>query len=279
LPPFPFFSQMTNFIRKHGIRILAGIALLAALIFYSLNLRHKESSNAFERAVLNITAPIGGTVSRINGFFAGIWDNYISLVGVREENERLRGLIKELNTRVVRDREAVLSNERLQRLLALKESIQGTSIAANVIGEDVTPWFRTVIIDRGSVDGVREGMPVIAAAGVVGRVVRSSANSSRLLLLTDHASAMAATVQRSRARGVVKGKAGGICSLEFSQRGEDVKVGDVVVTSGIGGVFPKGLPIGEVTMVRKGEYGIFQSVDLRPFVSMSRLEHVLVLVQ
>jgi len=172
-----------------------------------------------------------------------------------------------------------MANERLQSLLDLKKSLGGTSIAANVIGEDVTPWFRTIIIDRGSVDGVREGMPVVAPAGVVGRVVRTAASSSRLLLLTDHASAMAALVQRSRARGVVVGKSGGLCSLEFSQRGEDVRVGDIVVTSGIGGVFPKGLPIGEVTMVKKGEYGIFQSVDIRPFVAMSRLEQVLVLVR
>jgi len=258
---------------------MAGIALLAALIFYSLHLRQKGNSNAFERAVLNITAPVGGLVYRVNDFFAGIWDDYISLVGVREENQQLRELVKQLNARVVQNREAVLANERLQQLLDLRTALHMPSIAARVIGEDVTPWFRTVIINRGSVDGVREGMPVIAAAGIVGRVVRVAATSSRLLLLTDNASAIAATVQRSRARGVVKGKSGQLCSLEFSQRGEDVKVGDVIVSSGIGGVFPKALPIGEVTMVKKGEYGIFQTVELRPFVSMSRLEEVLVLLQ
>jgi len=163
--------------------------------------------------------------------------------------------------------------------MQLKEAISTPSIAASVIGEDVTPWFRTVIIDRGLVDGIREGMPVVASAGVVGRVVRQTANSSRLLLITDHASSVAATIERSRARGVVKGKGAGLCSLEFSQRGEDVKVGDIVVTSGIGGVFPKGIPIGEVTMVKKGEFGIFQTVQVRPFVPMSRLEEVLVLVR
>jgi len=259
--------------------MLGGGALLVALIFFSLNLRHKESSNAFERTVLNVLAPVGGTVSRICGFFTGIWENYISLVGVEKENKRLRESIRQLNTRNVQYRESIHSAERLQQLLNLKNVLPVPSIAATIIGEDATPWFRTVIIDRGSVDGVREGMPVIASSGVVGRIVRVAANSSRLLLLTDHASSVAASVQRSRARGVVKGKSGGLCSLEFSQRGEDVKVGDIIVTSGIGGVFPKGLPIGEVTMVRKGEYGIFQTVDLRPFVPLSRLEEVLVLVQ
>jgi rod shape-determining protein MreC len=100
-----------------------------------------------------------------------------------------------------------------------------------------------------------------------------------VLLLTDHASGIAAVVQRSRARGVVKGKVGSICSLEFSQRGDDVRIGDIVLTSGIGGVFPKGLPIGEITMVKKGEYGIFQAVDIRPYVNIYRLEEVMVILQ
>lgn len=270
---------MFNFSGKNGLRLIACISLLAALIFFSLNLRHKDSSNFFERGFLSIFAPVGGVVSRINGFFSGIWSDYISLVGVRKENEKLKERIKQLNTKIIQDNEANLSNARLQQLLKLKNAIRTNSIAATVIGEDVTSWFRTVIIDRGSVDGIREGMPVITSEGVVGRVVRVASNSSRLLLITDHASAIAANVQRSRARGVVKGKNGGLCTLEFSQRGEDVKVGDIIVTSGIGGVFPKGLPLGEVTMVKKGEYGIFQTVELRPFVSLSRLEEVLVLVQ
>jgi rod shape-determining protein MreC len=270
---------MLNFIRKHYIRVIAGIALLAALLFYSLHLRQKEHANAFERTILTISAPVGGLVFRVNLFFAGIWDNYISLVDVRKENDQLREQVKQLNARVIQNREAVLASERLQQLLKLRDAMHVPTVAARVIGEDVTPWFRTVIIDRGAVDGVREGMPVVASGGVVGRVVRVASTSSRLLLLTDNASAIAATVQRSRARGVVKGKSGQLCSLEFSQRGEDVKVGDVIVTSGIGGVFPNALPLGEVTMVRKGEYGIFQTVELRPFVSMSHLEEVLVLLQ
>ena len=269
---------MINFIRKHSIRIVAGVALLAALLFYSLHLRQKEHTTAFERAVLSVSAPVGGLVFRVNDFFAGLWNNYISLVDVRKENDHLREIVKQLNARVIRNHEAVLANERLQQLLNLRNALHVPTIAARVIGEDVTPWFRTVIIDRGSVDGVREGMPAVASGGVVGRVVRVASTSSRLLLLTDNASAIAATVQRSRARGVVKGKSGQLCSLEFSQRGEDVKVGDVIVTSGIGGVFPNALPIGEVTMVKKGEYGIFQTVELRPFVSMSHLEEVLVLL-
>ena len=148
-----------------------------------------------------------------------------------------------------------------------------------MIGEDLTSWFRTLVIDRGSSNGLREGMAVVAADGVVGQVIKVSAASSRVLLLTDHSSGIAATIQRSRARGVVKGKGEGLCSLEFATREEDVKVGDTVVASGVGGVFMKGMPIGEVTMVKRGEYGIFQTVSIRPSVNSAHLEEVLVVLR
>jgi rod shape-determining protein MreC len=121
-------------------------------------------------------------------------------------------------------------------------------------------------------------MAVIAADGIVGQIVKVANSTSRVVLLTDHASGIAATIQRSRARGVVKGKAEMLCTLEFTTREEDVKVGDQVLSSGIGGVFQKGLPIGEVTMVKRGEYGIFQTVSIRPSVNLAHLEEVLIVL-
>ena len=267
---------MLDFINKYRLRLLAGAALFAALIFYSMNLRNKEKTNTFEKAVISVSSPITGTVSRVDDFFTSIWDDYLYLVGVEKENKKLHETVKILNRRLIERREAALEDERLKKLIGLKETLQDPSIAARVIGEDNSPWFKTITLDRGSKDGIRENMPVVASAGVVGRVVKAAGNSSRVLLLTDHASDISAVIQRSRARGVVKGKGGYMCSLEFSVRGEDVRIGDVVLTSGIGGVFPKGLPIGEVTMVRKGTYGIFQIVDIRPFVYIPRLEEILV---
>lgn len=271
-------GRMLELIKKYKAYLAVGAILLAAFIFYSLNLMGKENDRLFERWVMNLMAPVNGAVSRMNSSVAGIWYDYLDLVGVRKENKQLRESIKVLNSRIIKDSEAVLTNERLKRLLDLKNSLPVPSLAASVIGEDGTPWFKTIMIDRGGSDGLREGMPVIAADGVVGQLVKVTARSSRVLLITDHASGVAGIVQRSRARGVVKGKGGGRCSLDFSLTEEDVKVGDSVVTSGIGRVFPKGLSIGEVTMVKKGEYGIFQTVDVRPTVNLERLEEVLVLV-
>jgi len=268
-----------DFLAKHRIRILAGAALLGAIVFYSLNLKQKEEANAFERAVITITSPIVGAFALVDDFFTSTWENYIYLVNVEKENRKLRESIKILNKRVIENHEAALDNQRLKKLMDMREKLQEPCIAASVINEDSSPWFRTITIDRGSADGISEGMPVIATGGVVGRVAKVAGGSSRVLLLTDHASGIAAVIQRSRARGVVKGKGGNGCALEFSQRGEDVQTGDVVLTSGIGGVFPKGLPIGEVSMVKKGEYGIFQTVDIRPFVYIPRLEEVLVVLR
>jgi len=270
---------MREFFRKYRMYIIGGSVLLAAFVFYSLNLNNKRHANAFERGVMNLMAPLYGVVGRVNGFASDVWNDYVDLLEVRKENKKLRESVTILNARLLAAAEASLANERLQKLLQLKNSLHAPALAASVIGEDGSPWFKTIVIDRGSVDGLKEGMPVLANDGVVGQLVKVAAGSSRVLLLTDHSSGIAAIVQRSRARGVVKGTGGGRCALDFTLHEEDVKVGDTVITSGIGGIFPKGLPVGEVTMVKKGEYGIFQTVEIRPAVDVSQLEDVLVILQ
>lgn len=270
---------MLNFIRKHILHIIVGIGLLTALLVYSFNLPRASEANLVERAVGNILAPVQREVFRVAYFPLLIWENYVALVNVRRENQRLKMDVRELNSRLASAEEARLENERLNALMNLHRTIREQAVTAHVIGEDVTPWFRTLTIDRGSRDGLRDGMPVLAVGGVVGQTVKVAANSSRVMLLTDNASGIAAVIQRSRARGVVKGKGDNLCSLEFSMRGEDVQVGDQVITSGIGGIFPKGALIGEVTMVKKGEYGVFQTVTIRPAVNSARLEEVLVLLR
>jgi len=269
---------MRDFLRKYRLQIIAGVLLLAAFVFYSLNLTNRGHANAFERGVQTVFSPIARVVAKVSGGLSGVWNDYINLVDVRRENKELRESVKKLNTRLLESTEAELANERLKKLLEMKTSLKLPAIAASVIGEDGAPWFKTILIDRGRADGLREGMAVVASEGVVGQIVKVAGNSSRVLLISDNASAVAVVVQRSRARGVVKGKGGGRCALEFAVHGEDIKVGDMVIASGIGGLFPKGLPVGEVTMVKKGEYGIFQTIDVRPAVNITRLEEVLVLV-
>jgi rod shape-determining protein MreC len=265
-----------DFIRKYFILLSTGIGILAALIIFSLNVPHNRQANIVERAVMNITAPLLRPAYITAGFVEDAWDSYVRVVDAHRENLRLREDIRGLNERVREGREILLKNQRLERLLDMKKRISAPMVAASVIGEDATPWFRTMLLDRGSDSGVREGMAVVAADGVVGQIIKVAASTARVVLLTDSASGISATIQRSRARGVVKGKGEMVCALEFTTRDEDVKVGDMVITSGIGGIFLQGLPIGEVTMVKRGEYGIFQTVVIRPAVNLSHLEEVLI---
>jgi rod shape-determining protein MreC len=268
-----------EFLKKYLFVLVIGIGLLAALILFSLNVPRNREANVVERGVMNLFAPVIKPIADVSGIVENIWDGYISLLNVRRENMTLNSTIKELTSRIVAGDEALLENQRLENLLKMKESIKPPTLGATVIGEDVSSWFRTLLINRGDSDGLRLGMAVVAADGVVGQIVKVAATTSRVLLLTDHASGIAATIQRSRARGVVKGKGEGLCSLEFTTRAEDVNVGDLVVTSGVGGVYLKGLPIGEVTMVKRGQYGIFQTITIRPTVNIAHLEEVLVVLR
>jgi len=270
---------MWELLKKKRTIVSAGFALAVALLIYSYSLKQRERANGFEKVLLTLSSPLMTVLSDSNKYFRSFWDDYITIVSAGKENRALRESIRQLNVRVIESQDAVLENERLKKLLALKGTLQVPSVAAAVIGEESAPWFRSIVIDRGSVDGLSEGMPVLATSGVVGRIVKVAASSSRVLLLTDHASSIAAMIQRSRARGVLKGKGGGLCSLEFTVREDDVKVGDIVTTSGIGGLFQKGRVLGEVTMVRKGEYGMFQTIDVRPAVNTYNLEEVIVLLQ
>jgi len=270
---------MWELLKNKRTFLVAAIALIAAFLIYSYSLKSREHANPFERAILTLSAPLMGVVSDFNRYFLSFWTDYLVLVSTQKENQRLRESVRQLNVRIIESQDVFLENERLKKLLALRSAVQSPSIAATVIGEDSAPWYRSIVINRGSVDGLSEGMPVLATNGVVGRVVKVAASSSRVLLLTDHASSISAMIQRSRARGVLKGKGGGSCQLEFTVREDDVKVGDIVTTSGVGGVFQKGRVLGEVTMVKKGEYGMFQTIDVRPAVNTFHLEEVLVLLQ
>lgn len=267
-----------DFIKKYLFVIMIGGGILAALIVFSLNVPRNREANVVERSVLGALAPVFQPTHRLSRFIEDVWDGYVSLVDTHRENLRLREDIRLLNERVRECNELQLTNQRLERLLDMKKNVKSPTVAAEVVGEDATSWFRTLILNRGSSSGIREGMAVIAADGIVGQVVKVAASTSRVVLLTDHASGIAATIQRSRARGVVKGKSEMLCTLEFTTREEDVKVGDQVISSGIGGVFQKGLPIGEVTMVKRGEYGIFQTVSIRPSVNLAHLENVLIVM-
>jgi len=268
---------MLDLFRKYRIPLLAACLVLAALLLYSVHLRRQERTTLFERGVLQLTAPLQKGIDRVCEAVADTWSRYLWLVATEEQNVSLRQENSELRGRLAAMEEIRLANERLRRLLEFREETDLPALPARIIAVDASSWFRTVVIDKGGEDGVREGMPVVVAEGVVGRVIRLAPRQARALLITDASSAAASLVQRNRIRGISRGQ-GDFLALEFALRQKDIEVGDAVVTSGTGGVFPKGLMIGRVSEVNRGEYGLFQQVTVAPAVDFSRLEEVLVLL-
>jgi rod shape-determining protein MreC len=207
----------------------------------------------------------------------GVWHEYVDLRGIQAENRRLRGEVRELQQRLESAQEMVQENRRLQAVLGMPAAPAGRPVLSLVIGKDATNWFRSLLIDRGSGDGLERNAPVITPQGLVGRVVEVGPIASRVQLVTDPVSSVGALVQRTRVSGIAAGDGGSTLRLRYLPLMSDVAVGDRVITSGMGGVFPKGLPLGTVAAVERRSGALFQEAVLEPAADLSRLEEVIVL--
>ena len=267
---------MTSQARKFIIPILI---FLLAFSLISANLHSRENMSFFESLVVGITAPVQKVVWGIIGGAGSVWRGYFYLVGLEKENKDLKRELQELKLQMNRYREADLANERLRALLNFKKSIATPLLPAQLVAFDPSGWFQTILIDKGRNDGVVLDMAVVSAEGLVGRVIGVGNHHAKVLLILDGNSAVDAYIQRSRARGVLVGLGRELCLLKYVQRNEDVQVGDKVISSGMGGVFPKGLLVGTVQEVVRASSGLFQRVEVEPAVNFSRLEEVLVVIQ
>jgi rod shape-determining protein MreC len=268
---------MRDLLNRYRFYLLAILLLLAALILYSYNHRQKSVTTFFERAVLSAAAPfqlgIDGTANGV----VRVWHDYLWLVDTRQRNLELASENRKLRARLNQIDEVTLQNQRLRKLLAFVDDLDLAALPAQVIGEDVTPWARTIVIDKGSRSGLRQGLPVVASDGVVGRVIKTSSHSARVLLITDPSSAVAALIQNTRSRGILRGH-GDRLSVEYIEHEATIQPGDLLVTSGMGGIFPKGLPLARVVSTSQDYFDLFQRIEAVPTADFSRLEEVLVVL-
>ena len=267
---------MTSQARKFIIPIFV---FLLALSFISANLHSRENMSFFESLVVGVTAPVQKVVWGVIDGIGSVWRGYFYLVGLEKENQALKRELQELKLQMNRYREAELANERLRALLNFKKSIATPLLPAQLVAFDPSGWFQTILIDKGRNDGVVLDMAVVSAEGLVGRVIGVGKHHAKVLLILDGNSAVDAYIQSSRARGVLVGLGRELCLLKYVQRNEDVQVGDKVISSGMGGVFPKGLLVGTVQEVVRGSSGLFQRVEVEPAVNFSRLEEVMVVIE
>ncbi|HCC54729.1 MAG TPA: rod shape-determining protein MreC [Desulfobulbaceae bacterium] len=252
--------------------------LLTLLIILIVSTVGRQEFNAPHKLALEIIGTAQYGMTWITKSVKNGWRNYTLLVNVREENVRLREELQKHKAANNKYREAAATNIRLTKLLAIKEAIPTPTLTAEIIGMDPSQWFKTMIIDRGSNDGVQIGMPVITVEGAVGQVTNTSPNYAKILLATDPNSALDGLVQTTRVQGIIKG-GGSVFHMEYVLKNNEVLKGDRIITSGLGGVFPKGVPIGTVSKVEKSGRGMFQKIEIEPAADFSQLEHLIIVMR
>jgi rod shape-determining protein MreC len=258
------------------------LALFATVMMISDRAALREGGRElswFDSLLLDVTAPVQGALAAPVEGVGGIWHGYVALLGVREDNERLIERVAELEEENLQYREALVTSGLLEHIAQMREDFEAPMLPSQVVGLDVSPWFRAVLVNRGELQGVRPGQPVITQDGVVGLVTAASNSAAKTMLLLDRQSAVDGVVQRTRVRGIVRGRGTDRLGFEFEVREADVRPGDVIISSGLDGVYPSGLRIGEVEEVQDAGGRLLQTAIVRPTVDFARLEQVFVMLR
>jgi rod shape-determining protein MreC len=206
------------------------------------------------------------------------WVTFFAAKKTREENEKLHQKIGDLESELRSYKEAAAQNKILLELLKYKSKVSYEMILARIIARDPHNWFQTILLDKGNRDGVLPNMPVVNPQGAVGKTIEVTPHTSRVLLLLDERSGIGAMVEETRNLGVVEGE-GNFYLLRYLPRQAEVKEGDTVISSGLGGVFPKGLAIGEVSKIERRISDLFQYVEVTPYVNFAKLEEVFIITK
>ena len=262
--------------RSRAAYLVLGV-YVAHLALISSQVDSSPGASVLHTVTFGVLAEMQRAVSSTVAAGRDLWSGYVSLRQVREENVELQETIARLEMSLQAQDALVQQALSLERLLELHRHVELITLSSRVIGVDATPWFRTVTVDRGLRHGVREDMAVIAPGGVVGRVVGAPGRrAAKVQLIVDRNAAAGALIERTRVPGVVVGSGDGTSlRLDYLSNLEDVRVGDVVVTSGADGIYPYGLAIGSVAATDRGP-GLYKSISIEPAIEFQRMEHVLI---
>lgn len=273
-----YSSNLHNARQSTGGRPLIVLCVISLLLL-TFYLREGDTGpiHAVRGGVMTVTSPVrmlGSAVAAPFGALGNIAQNATAssetLSELKKRNEELTAQVAELS-------EAQETAERLEKLVGLKSTYSLESTAARIIGSTGDAWTDSVIIDKGSASGFEVGMPVCSSGGVIGQIIEVSANTSTVRLITDDQSGVSAMIQGSRAQGVLQGQADGTLRLEYVVSDAEVATGDIVITSGIGGTFPKGLPLGTVASIDRAPNAVYYTIVVRAASSAESNEEVLVI--
>ena len=260
-----------------GLRPLIAfcVASLLVLTFY---LREGDTGmiHGIRSGVTAVTSPLRVVGSALATPFNALGNIMGNLTASEETLSELRAQNEELTAQVAELSEAAQTSERLESLLGLRSTYNLQSVAARIIGTSGDAWTKTVTIDKGSADGFTVNMPVANSAGVIGQIIEVSATSSVVRLITDENSGVSAMIQSTRAQGMLQGQPDGSLLLSYVPTSAEVSAGDLVVTSGIGGVYPKGLPLGRVSSVESAANALYYTIVVEAYANVENQEEVLV---
>lgn len=265
------------FFRNYKTIVFIVILLAVIVTVLSCNLKQKSSGGLVSRIVFEIASPVQNVLNSSFKNVSEAWYRYLFLVGIEEENRNLKKAIDHMKSQLTVYQEGYLEAQRLRNLLDLKENKDFDFVIARVIGRGQTAFSQTILVNKGTDDGILDGVPVTAGPGLVGRIMGTSWHSAKVLPLIDENSNIDACVQRTRTQGIIRGAGSLGCTLKYIAKTQDVREGDVIITSGMGGVFPKGIMIGRVSRIDRLESGLFWKIYVAPVVDFSKLEEVSVL--
>lgn len=257
-------------------RFIVVVFVIAGVAFALLPRQAQFLLQSVGKPVADLVAIPMESMATIDREIRDGWNHYLALQGVSEQNRELRRQVQQLQGELSQLREQVLASDRVASLLAFQRHASMQTLAANVIGRSTSNWYQGVVLNKGEDDGVRVEMGVITPAGVVGQIVKTAGSTSLVLLMTDPNVAVLGLVQRTRDEGIVQGTSQSQVRMKYLPPLSSVEQGDVVVTSGLSGGFPRGVLIGEVARVQERAGDLFQTADIVPVVNFRQLEEVLI---
>jgi rod shape-determining protein MreC len=264
-------------LERRSATLLTALFLICFTLM-TLSVRRQGGVTLVERGALSITGPLLEAVSAPGRWIRELGQQYVFLRDMREENLILKKQLSAMRGISFQLRELEAKVQRIEGLLSASQRLSTPVRLAHILGQDASPFGQTLLVDLGTAHGVRHGMPVVNQAGVVGRISRAGRTASRVLLLTDSRSAVDVIVQRTRAQGIFSMAPGGKGEVRYLATDSDVREGDLLIASGLGGVFPKGLPVAWVTQVGPKGERLFRQVEARPAVNFNSLEEVLIMM-
>ncbi len=271
-------SDLSSKANKERAIVVLIPLLVLQLALLSLQIENPSGILLFKSWTLAVQAPLVAAVSGITGGMQHCWRNYFWLVGARAENERLREQVRRLSLKNNSYEQTKKENARLRRLLSLNEANGFKAIGARVVARTPSFLSNVIYINRGSADGVYSDAPVLSGDGIIGRTILVAKNQSQVQLITNPDASIGAIIEKTRTPGVLRGLGDILLELNYIGNADQVNVGDTVLSSGLDGIYPKGLVIGKVVDSRKGK-SVYRSIKVEPGVDLIRLEEVSVLLQ